>query len=119
MKGLGTDEKSIIEVLCHRTANQRVEIVRQFKTMYGKDLISELKSELTGHFEDVIIAMCYSPEDLDAKELRRAMKGAGTDEDTLIEILVSRSNAQLKKIKEAYQRSMLGRVPTFICFADF
>ncbi|KAA0192185.1 Annexin [Fasciolopsis buskii] len=104
MKGLGTDEKSIIEVLCHRTANQRVEIVRQFKTMYGKDLISELKSELTGHFEDVIIAMCYSPEDLDAKELRRAMKGAGTDEDTLIEILVSRSNAQLKKIKEAYQR---------------
>ncbi|THD25992.1 Annexin [Fasciola hepatica] len=104
MKGLGTDEKAIIDVLGHRTANQRVEIVRQFKTMYGKDLINELKSELTGHFEDAIIALCYSPEDFDARELRRAMKGAGTDEDTLIEILASRNNAQLRKIKEAYQK---------------
>ncbi|KAG5450044.1 Annexin A11 [Clonorchis sinensis] len=109
MKGLGTDEKAIIDVLAHRTADQRVQIVNKFKTMYGKDLIRELKSELTGHFEDVIVAMCYSLDEFDARELRRAMEGAGTDEQTLIEILCSRSNAQIRRIRDIYSKIFKGR----------
>ena len=36
MKGFGTDEKGLIAVLCHRTAAQRVEIVKAYKSGYGK-----------------------------------------------------------------------------------
>jgi len=36
MKGFGTDEKSIIQVLAHRVNSQRQEIAIQFKTMFGK-----------------------------------------------------------------------------------
>jgi len=36
MKGFGTDEKSIIQVLAHRVNSQRQEIANHFKTMYGK-----------------------------------------------------------------------------------
>ncbi|THD22380.1 Annexin [Fasciola hepatica] len=104
MKGLGTDEKAIIDIMGHRSFDQRTKIVLQFKTMYGKDLIKEFKSELSGHFYECVEALCYSPEDFDAIQLRKAVKGAGTDEDALIEILCSRTNEQIRKVKEAYTR---------------
>ncbi|XP_065828500.1 annexin A4-like [Oscarella lobularis] len=104
MKGFGTDEKAIISVLGHRTAAQRQEIKLQFKTMFGKDLIKELKSELSGKFEDLVLALMMSPREYDAYELRRAMKGAGTDEAVLIEILCTRTNAEIKAIRERFKK---------------
>ncbi|KAL8600662.1 hypothetical protein ACOMHN_006728 [Nucella lapillus] len=103
MKGLGTDEAAIIQILSTHTNEQRREIERLFKTMHGRDLKSDLKSELSGKFEDMVLALLDPPRLYDAKECHRSIKGAGTDEDTLIEILCSRSNAEIKEIKELYK----------------
>ncbi|NXE21650.1 ANXA8 protein, partial [Ardeotis kori] len=103
MKGLGTDEQAIIDVLTKRTNMQRQEIAKSFKGQFGKDLIESLKSELSGNFERLIVALMYSPFKYDAKELYDAMKGVGTSEDVIIEILASRTKAQIKEIIKAYK----------------
>lgn len=36
MKGLGTDEDAIINLLVSRSNEQRLDIVKRFKLMYGK-----------------------------------------------------------------------------------
>ncbi|XP_070782658.1 annexin A11b isoform X1 [Enoplosus armatus] len=103
MKGFGTDENAIIELLGSRTNKQRVPMVAAYKTTYGKDLFHDLKSELTGNFEKLVLAMMKNPAHFDASELREAIKGAGTDEACLIEILSSRSNAEIREITTIYK----------------
>ena len=103
MKGMGTDEAAIIKIIANRTNAQRQKIKEAYKTAYGRDLIADLKSELRGNFEDATVALFEPPVDYDVSELHKAMKGAGTDEDTLIEIIASRPNWLLKQIKQKYK----------------
>ncbi|XP_071986890.1 annexin A11 isoform X2 [Engystomops pustulosus] len=103
MKGFGTDEQAIIECLGSRSSKQRQQISLSFKTAYGKDLIKDLKSELSGNFEKTILAMMKAPTLYDAQEIHDAIKGAGTDEECLIEILASRTNAEILEINRLYK----------------
>ena len=102
MKGIGCDKKTIINICVHRTNAQRLEIVKAYKASYGRDLISDLKSELHGKLEDGMIALFTDPIEYDADELRKAMKGMGTNEDTLIEIICSRRAPILAQVKAKF-----------------
>lgn len=104
MKGFGTDEQAIIDILCKRSNAQRQEIVTAFKNEFGRqDLIADLKSELGGNFESVIIGLMLPTAEYCAKQLNKAMKGAGTDEDVLVEILCSRPYDEIVQIAAAYE----------------
>lgn len=103
MKGLGTDEKAIINVIANRTNAQRLEIKEIYEKTFNRDLIKDLKSELSGNFEDAVLALFVEPIEYDVDQLRNAMKGLGTNEDTLIEILASRDETRLNKIKMRYK----------------
>ncbi|KAM3606884.1 uncharacterized protein V6R79_025111 [Siganus canaliculatus] len=104
MKGFGTDEQAIINLLGSRSNKQRVPLARAYKTSYGKDLFKDLHSELSGDFRKLVMATLKSPAEFDAYELNSAIKGAGTDEACLIEILSSRSNAEIKEINRIYKQ---------------
>ena len=103
MKGLGTDEDTIIKIVANRTNAQRQKIKSFYKSAYGRDLVEDLKKELSGKFEDAVIALFYEPIEYDCFQLRKAMKGLGTDEDTLIEIIATRPNWMIKAINQKYE----------------
>ena len=109
-KGIGCDKKTIIDITVNRTFAQRLQIREAYKSSYGRDLMKDLKSELHSHLEDGILALFTDPIEYDADELRAAMKGMGTNEDTLIEIIASRPPHVLKaiiaKFKEKYNRDL-------------
>lgn len=98
--------------------------------MFQQDLIDDLKYELTGKFERLIVSLMRAPAYHDAKEIRDAIKvrpllyvfkipftlsfycifdlilcfqGVGTNEKCLIEVLASRNNTQIHEMAAAYK----------------
>uniref|UniRef100_A0A3B3U7D0 Annexin n=1 Tax=Poecilia latipinna TaxID=48699 RepID=A0A3B3U7D0_9TELE len=103
MKGFGTDEDAIIDIVAQRSNAQRQEIRQAFKSLLGRDLMKDLKSELSKNLERLIIGLMLTPAEFDAKMMKKAMEGAGTDEHALIEILVTRKNEEIQAMNAAYR----------------
>jgi annexin A7/11 len=108
MKGFGTDEKAIINIVANRTNRERLAMIESFRRQFKRDLLKDLKSELSGHFEDAVLALFKEPVEYDCYSLKKAMKGMGTNEDTLIEILATRPNYYINQIKQKY-RALYGK----------
>ncbi|XP_052569192.1 annexin A1 [Peromyscus californicus insignis] len=102
----GVDEATIIDILTKRTNAQRQQIKAAYLQETGKPLDETLRKALTGHLEEVVLALLKTPAQFDADELRASMKGLGTDEDTLIEILVSRNNKEIREINRVYREEL-------------
>ena len=123
MKGVGTDEDALIKILGNRNTAQRLQIKTAFQTKHKRvsfearalfvqqcksfeqDLVKDLKSETSGNFGKLLERLTMDPVELDCFELKKAVKGLGTDEETLYEILASRGNERIRAINETYQRS--------------
>uniref|UniRef100_A0A2K6G9H8 Annexin n=1 Tax=Propithecus coquereli TaxID=379532 RepID=A0A2K6G9H8_PROCO len=80
MKGFGSDKEAILELITTRSNRQRQEVCQSYKSLYGKDLMADLKSELSGDLARLILGLMMPPAHYDAKQLKKAMEGAGTDE---------------------------------------
>ncbi|XP_042187198.1 annexin A3-like isoform X2 [Oncorhynchus tshawytscha] len=103
MKGLGTNEKTLIDVLTQRSSGQRQLICKAYQEEApGKTLVEDLEGDNYGHFEDLLVALVTPPVIYDCQEVTKAMKGVGTKDSVLIEIFATRSNKQIKEISDAY-----------------
>ena len=97
------DKNTFIFTIAHRTNRERLAIIDSYKRQFNRDLIKDIKSELSGDFKDTVVALFQDPVTFDCYSLNKAMKGFGTNEDTLIEILSTRNNQYISLIKQRYK----------------
>uniref|UniRef100_A0A4W6CFZ2 Annexin n=1 Tax=Lates calcarifer TaxID=8187 RepID=A0A4W6CFZ2_LATCA len=102
IEGLGTTEKTLIDVLTQRSNAQRQLIATAYEKATGRKLVADLEGDTHGDFEDLLVALVTPPAVYDCHEVINAIKGPGTTESTLTEIFASRSNRQIKAISETY-----------------
>ena len=104
MKGFGTDEKALINTLAKKDPLQINTIRTQYDQRFMKSLVKELEKETSGYFEKGLVQIAQGPLDSDCYNLMQAMKGLGTKEVILDDILIGRSNADINAIKARYQQ---------------
>jgi len=115
MDGMGTDEDALIEVIAGTTNYDRQELKKYYKSSFGRDLVEDLDSELSSNFKKVVLALFMDPIDYDVHELYYAMKGLGTNEDTLIEILATRPTSILTQIKDRFKEKYKDTLEYWVC----
>ena len=93
---------TLIQIVTHRSNEQRQQIMQEYYHQYQINLHEEFLNNLSGNFKETIISLFYTPTDYDCYQIYKAVDGLGTNEETLIEIISSRTNEELIKIKQRY-----------------
>ena len=105
MKGLGTNEALLITTLSHLQPHEIPAIKASFHQRHHRDLAHDVESEVSGYFETCLLSILRGPLMQDVHCLAKALHGAGTNEILLNDVLIGRSNADMRAIKEAYQHT--------------
>lgn len=103
MKGFGTDEKALIQILAPMGPLEINSVKAAFTRNHKRDLMKDVHSETSGYFREGLEAIIRGPLEQDCHVLRDGISGIGTKEDQLDEVLLCRSNADINAIKRHYQ----------------
>ncbi|KAK2830598.1 hypothetical protein Q5P01_018529 [Channa striata] len=94
----------LVRILTNRSNAQRQIIAKTFKEKTQKDLAAGVKKAVSGDLGTLLQELLMPPLDFEAHRLQQAMVGIGTDEETLMEILCTRSGKQLQEISAVYKQ---------------
>lgn len=116
MDGPGTDERTLIEILCSVNNQWILEIKNAYQAEYKKLLVDDIKGDTSGDFRKLLIAICEGKRDEKqnsdpslaksiAETLYKAGEGRrGTDESEYIKIMTNYSYPLLKTVFEEYRK---------------
>lgn len=108
MKGWGTDESTLIQMIAGSTCDQIKQIRGAYTKDIGRDLIADIKDECGGDFEDMLVALLMDRAEYDAMCIMEACKGIGTSENIISEILCTRTAEEITHLRNAY-KTMYGK----------
>jgi annexin A7/11 len=105
MKGFGTDEKTLIRVLGNKDPLQIEALKQAYHQRHHRHLLTDVQGETSGWFEEGLCSIIRGPLQNDVVWLRKATDGPGTKEKVLNDILLGRSNADMRAIKDLYKKT--------------
>ncbi|KAL7413054.1 hypothetical protein BDY24DRAFT_390471 [Mrakia frigida] len=102
-KGFGTDEATIISVLAPLSPLQMHSLRRAYEANVGRSLMKTLEKETRGWFEWALRGLVLGPLGFDVWLLNHSMKGIGSNEDLMTELLIGRTNSEINWLKAGYR----------------
>lgn len=101
MEGLGTDEETVLEILCTCSEGQLQDISAAYTTMFKRDLEKDLKGETSGDFTKLLMALLKKKDSVggvqtDTEALSHALDAKKAD--PWITILTSRNSNHLNRV---------------------
>ncbi|KEH26755.1 putative annexin [Medicago truncatula] len=106
-KKLGTDEKTFVQIFSERSSAHLAAVSSYYHDMYGHSLKKAVKNEASGNFGLALLTItecATNPAKYFAKVLYKAMKGMGTNDSTLIRVIVTRTEIDMQYIKAEYAK---------------
>lgn len=121
----GTDESTFNAILCQRNRSQLKLIFQEYEKITGHPFEKAVENEFSLTSKDSLLALVHSLRDrVDylATRLHDSMAGIGTDDRTLIRIIVGRAEIDLQDIKDAFQNKFGKTLAEFVqddCSGDY
>ena len=77
-------DAKLIDILTTRTKDQLQKIDDAYVYCYGMTIVSQIKDETSGNYGQFLCAMVTDKPKFDARQIHKAIRGWGTDEDRKI-----------------------------------
>ncbi|MEQ2237935.1 Annexin A5 [Ilyodon furcidens] len=103
----GTDEQSFITILGNRSAQHLRKVFDAYMKMSGFEMEESIQKETSGSLKDLLLAVVKCARSVPAyfaETLYHAMKGAGTDDNTLIRVMVTRCEVDMLDIRAEFRK---------------
>lgn len=101
LKGWGTSDEKLIDVLGGKNRHERNAIAYQFAYEYG-DLEKKIKHDTSGNYERLLIGLATPFPIYMAQLFNKAVKGIGTKESLLMDLLGTQSNWDILEATRIY-----------------
>ena len=97
------DENTITNITISHTTKELLSLRKSYKSKFNRDLIDDIEKYTKSDLRTILTALYKDPIEYDTDLLYKAMKGIGTNDDILIEIISFRIFPRLQKIKQKFQ----------------
>ena len=94
------NEDAIYDIITKTSLSDRISISRYYKGAYNSSLFSDIHSKIGGDFGYCVAQMFLSPIEFCLHHLKLGLK---KDYETVLEILTSKTNEELKVIEKVYK----------------
>jgi len=103
MKGWGTNDELLISVLGSNSYYNLQAARAVYEREHKRDLAKEIASETSFNYSKVASSLVKERSVYDAELLHDAIKGVGTDDGQLIEVVCTRTAGELKQMLKTFQ----------------
>ena len=106
IKRLGTDEKLFMDILTKTSTPELQLLMETYQKKAGESLLTSIDKEFSGDVQKTLKTIIYAntaPSEYFARRVNEAISSAGTKDELLMRILITRDEVDMPKIKECYK----------------